>query len=146
MDDANIILAVMRQMSERTTQKLPRAKVREAALAAGIKSFSDFYMLSAVLADQGMIGYSTTHTAKKVNTWLTAEGVGGAWPRPKPAPTTRTEWVPPAWALWETARPDAEDHKRCPSRRGNELVTHVRPVCLGMVSSTPADYFLRMAD
>lgn len=41
--------------------------------------------------------------------------------------TTTTDWVPPAW---ETARPDAEDHKQCGSMRACEVAPWSPPVSM----------------
>ena len=60
--------------------------------------------------------------------------------------TEDKQWEAPTWAKWEVTRTDAEEHKKCPSRRGSELVMHNRPMYLGDVSSKPHDNFLRLDD
>jgi hypothetical protein len=125
MTDSEKIIAVMLEHSKKTTKKLPRNRVLEAAMRMGVAKGA-FYSACATLEARGAIGYTHAHAAasRAKYQWLTESGIAGATERIEKT-NDSSKWSPPEWARWNIARPDGDEHLQHPSRRGDQLVHHM---------------------
>jgi hypothetical protein len=128
MNEQDELKGALRRRVLAAVRRTPGVTVNQLTL---IMSGADRSLVNRILSELEERGFVERKGSPSL--WYTVEYITG--PKPEPRTATFIPYKPPAM---EVARPDALAHELAPSRRGNELVKHARP--LGMCVGTLNDH------